>query len=98
MKALSIAGALVVALAFGATMAVAQTGPRLGDGSNSVTPQYQYNVGGGAANIGDGSDPNFLKNQQQLQSEPGYSIGTGSAAKSAAAAYNQNSTGQNTSR
>ena len=32
-----------------------------------------------AAFVGDGSNPSYLRDQQQLMNEPGYSIGTGAA-------------------
>jgi hypothetical protein len=31
------------------------------------------------AYLGDGSDPSYLRDQEQLRNEPGYSIGTGAA-------------------
>jgi len=43
---------------------------------------YSYDIGGGSAKVGDGSDPNYLKNQQHLRDAGGYSIGSGSARKS----------------
>jgi hypothetical protein len=85
MKPLSIAAALAVALTLGTAMAVAQTGPgaHVGDGHNSVTPPNPYGVAGGAARIGDGSDPGFAQTQRELRTEPGYSVGGGSAPKNA---------------
>lgn len=56
MKSLSVAGVLALALALGSAPALAQTGPHVGDGSNSVTPPYPYNAGAGAAHVGDGSN------------------------------------------
>jgi hypothetical protein len=29
--------------------------------------------------VGEGTSPSYLRNQQQLRNEPGYSIGTGDA-------------------
>jgi len=94
MKALGISGTLAVFVTFGTTMAVAQAG----DGTNSITPQSQYSFGKGAAYVGDGSDPHYLEDQQRLLLEPGYSIGTGSAAKNTGKTHNQNATGQNTNK
>jgi hypothetical protein len=99
MKALRVAGAFAVAMAFGTAMALAQSVPHIGDGSNSnpiSTKTPGYSVGTGSAHVGDGSSSNYLKNQQLLRTEPGYSIGGSSARKSASSTYNQNSTGQNT--
>lgn len=101
MKALSVAGALAVAMAFGTAMALAQSVPQIGDGSNShpvSTKTPGYNVGTGSAHVGDGSGANYLKNQQLLRTEPGYSIGGGSSRKDASSTYKQNSTGQNTTK
>ena len=81
MKALSLAGALAIAMTFGTAMALAQTGPQIGDGKNSITPPYPYNVGGGAAHVGDGSNSGPVPT-------PYYS-GTGSAAKGPTSKYGQ---------
>jgi len=83
MKPLSIAAALGVALTFSAAMAFAQTGPNAGAGHGPVTVPYPNNAGGAAARISDGSDPDYLKTQQELLTEPGYSLGTGTVAKNA---------------
>jgi hypothetical protein len=77
MKALSVAGALAVAMTFGTTMALAQSSPQLGDGTNSpaiskATPGY--NVGTSAAQLGDGS--NF---KPIPKTTPGYGLGNGAA-------------------
>ena len=79
MKALSVAGALAAAITFGTAMALAQTGPRIGDGTNSppVPPTTPgYNIGTGSAHLGDG------RNTQPVSSAtPGYSIGTSASPK-----------------
>jgi len=88
MKALNLAGAVAVALTFGATVALAQ--PHIGDGSNTktISPTTPgYSVGTGSAHIGDGS------NYKPVPSTtPGYSIGTSSAhaGHSAHAAHGKN--------
>ena len=74
MKSLSFAGALAIAMTFGTTLALAQTGPTVGDGKNSITPAYPYNSGGAAAQIGDGSNTTKIPT-----TTPGYNVGTGSA-------------------
>lgn len=75
MKAFSVAGALALAMTFGTAMAFAQStpAPHIGDGTNSVTPAYPYNVGGGSAHVGDGGNSGPAPT-------PYYS-GTGSAQK-----------------
>ncbi|HTW73094.1 MAG TPA: hypothetical protein VME47_24670 [Acetobacteraceae bacterium] len=83
MKPLSIATAVAVALTFGATVASAQTGPNGGNGQNPMASLYPTAIGSAAAHIGDGADPNYLKTQQELTTEPGYSVGTGAVAKNA---------------
>jgi hypothetical protein len=101
MKPLSVAGAFAVAMAFGTGIALAQSVPHIGDGSNSrsmSTKTPGYSVGTDSAHISDGSSPDYLKNKHSIQIEPGYSIGTGSAQQSATSTYNQKSTGQNTAR
>ena len=55
MNTLRFAGAVAVAVALGTVAAMAQSGPRVGDGSNSVTAPYSYS-GGAAAKVGDGSN------------------------------------------
>ena len=83
MKPLVTTAMFVTALTLGTTMAFAQSGAQLGDGHNLTVPPNSWS-GGAAAHVGDGSDPNYLKTQQELTTEPGYSIGTGDAAKNAA--------------
>jgi len=84
MKPLTIAATFTAALALSTAMAFAQAGPQLGDGHNLTIPPNSWS-GGAAAHIGDGSDSNYLKTQEELRNDPGYSIGTGSAEKASAA-------------
>jgi hypothetical protein len=76
-------------LALGATAALAQTAARpfpqfdqasLIDHSTVLLPYDQASViAVNAAYVGDGSDPCYLRDQQELTREPGYSVGTGAA-------------------
>lgn len=50
------------------------------DHSPSLRPCDQVSAkAANAAYVGDGSSPSYLRDQQQLMQEPGYSIGTGVA-------------------
>jgi hypothetical protein len=74
MTAKIVAVVPVMVLALGAATAVAQPTThrfaRFDQGSPMVTS---------AAFVSDGAGPSYLRNQQQLRSEPGYSVGTGDA-------------------
>lgn len=60
--------------------AIAMKAAFVGDGTSVPTQEpFQYNYGGAAAHVGDGSSSSYLRDQQELLSEPGYSIGTGAA-------------------
>jgi len=77
MEAMRLAGAAAIALSFGATMALAQPGPHLGDGSNTKPIQTTtpgYSVGAGSARVGGGSDSGA-----NLSILPQYDISSGSA-------------------
>lgn len=77
MKALNLAGAVAIALTLGTTMALAQSQPSVGDGTNTkplATTTPGYNIGTGSAHVGDGTTGKAL-----ATTTPGYSIGTGSA-------------------
>jgi hypothetical protein len=89
MKPLIIAAVLAVPLTFGPGMALAQSSSNPGSGQNSAATGYS--VKGGAAHLGDGSNPNYLKTQKELLTEPGYSVGPGDVAKNAT---NQNGNAQ----
>jgi len=45
-----------------------------------------YDQAANAAYVSDGSDPSYLRTQQQLVNEPGYSIGTGAVQVASTAA------------
>ena len=103
MKAMSLTGVLAVALTFGSAIALAQTGPRVGDGSNSVTPPSMYNSGGAAAHVGDGTTSGqapYSYNVGEGAAHVGdgsnsttplnnYAVANGSAAKAAKKDYSQ---------
>lgn len=77
MKALNLAGAAAIALTFGTTMALAQSQPQVGDGSNTKpmsTTTPGYNIGTGSAHVGGGGDTKPVPT-----TTPGYNVGTGSA-------------------
>lgn len=68
MKAMSLAGAVAIALTFSTAAALAQSGPHVGDGKNSLDPYtgqapYAYDVGSGAAHVGNGANSKLVPNQ-----------------------------------
>lgn len=81
MKFNIVTGAAAIALALTTAAAFAQKAsqPSIGDGSNWTSAPGPYYGGTGAASIGDDSGPTYLKDQQQLLKEPGYSLGGGAA-------------------
>lgn len=72
-------------------VALAQTGP-VGGSTKSTTRTPTYSVASEAPHIGSGADPNYERDQETIWREPGYSIGTGSAAKSASGKYPESNT------
>ncbi len=47
--------------------------------TNRTSPDAQNPRGSSSAGVYDGCNPNYVKGQQELPREPGYSIGTGCA-------------------
>lgn len=82
MKETNTVMALLTMLVASSGLALAQTGPGTSNPPRAVGMPH-YKVGKGTAHLSDGSDPNYLSTQKYLATEPGYSVGTGSAAERA---------------
>jgi hypothetical protein len=94
MRASTVAGAITLVLAVGSAGALAQTrmeqagalqfaaefagmqGVEPAPGTKGTAPRAGDSS---SAGVYDGCNPNYLKGQQELPREPGYSIGTGCA-------------------